>query len=114
MAQEGKKYQSLKEFWPFYLGEHTHPLNRLLHFVGSTLVLGLVGLAIYLQNWWILLACPVAGYGFAWFGHFFVEKNRPATFTYPVKSLVSDWIMWAYMLTGRLRGEIQRAGVQSR
>lgn len=91
------------DFYPFYLSEHSNRLNRRLHFIGTTL--GLAGLLHSLStlNFWWLLAGIVVGYAFAWFGHFFLEKNRPATFTYPLYSFMGDWVMWKDMLTGKIR-----------
>jgi hypothetical protein len=98
-----EKYATFNEFWPFYLGEHSSQLNRWLHFIGTGLaILLFLNAFIYLKPQ-LLLAAPVAGYFFAWIGHFIVEKNRPATFTYPLWSLRGDFKMFALMLTGRLR-----------
>lgn len=97
-----ERIQSYAAFWPFYLGEHSSPLCRQLHFVGTTIVLGLVAAAIATMNPWLLLGTPLAGYGFAWVAHFGVEKNRPATFKYPLWSFVSDFRMWGAMATGKL------------
>ena len=96
-----KKYQSLKEFYPYYLSEHQHPTSRILHFVGTGLVLVVLGLAIALKNYSWLAGIPVLGYGFAWVGHFFFEKNRPATFTYPFYSLASDFLLFFDLLRGK-------------
>lgn len=96
------RYQSFREFYPFYLGEHSNLTCRRLHFIGSCLVLVLLGVTIATRNPWLLLAVPVCGYGFAWVGHFFFEKNRPATFTYPVYSLIGDWVMFGQILTGKI------------
>jgi len=96
-----KKYQSLKEFYPYYLSEHQHPTSRLLHFVGTGLVLVVLVLAIALENYSWLAGIPVLGYGFAWVGHFFFEKNKPATFTYPFYSLASDFILFFDLLRGK-------------
>ena len=91
------------DFYPFYLSEHSDRTNRRLHFIGTTL--GLAALLHFLStlNAWWLLAGIVAGYAFAWVGHFFVEKNRPATFTYPLYSFMGDWVMWKDILTGKIR-----------
>jgi hypothetical protein len=97
------RYRTFREFYPFYLSEHRDPVCRRLHFVGSALVLVMIAAAIMTRNPWWLAAAPVAGYGFAWVGHFFFEKNRPATFTYPFYSLIGDWVMFAQMLRGKLR-----------
>ncbi|MCB1326186.1 MAG: DUF962 domain-containing protein [Spirochaetales bacterium] len=113
MSEGEQKITSMREFWPFYLNEHANPTNRLLHYIGSTLVLGVIAAGI-LVNPWLLLLAPVVGYGFAWVGHFFIEKNRPATFTYPFRSLLSDWIMYGCMLTGRIGRELEKAGVPAR
>jgi hypothetical protein len=93
---------SFAEFYPFYLGEHANRTCRRLHFVGSSLVLGCVVAAMATGNAWWLAAMPVAGYGFAWVGHFAFEHNRPATFTYPLWSLMGDWVMYRDILTGRI------------
>ena len=97
-------FANFSEFWPFYLSQHADPLNRRLHFVGTSLVNTLLVIAIATQNPWLLLALPVGGYGFAWFGHFIIEKNRPATFKHPIWSLMGDYKMYGYMLTGKLWG----------
>jgi len=80
----GQRYASFAEFYPFYLSEHRNRTCRRLHFAGSLLVLGLLVSALITRVWWLLLLMPVAGYGLAWVGHFVFEKNRPATFTYPL------------------------------
>lgn len=108
-TDEVRKYRTMKEFWPFYLTEHSHPVNRALHFVGTTSGLIVLGVAIFTQTWWLLPITFVCGYAFAWVGHFVIEKNRPATFTYPFKSFAGDWIMWYYMLTGQIGKELEKA-----
>ncbi|PWK91896.1 Mpo1-like protein [Fulvimonas soli] len=94
------RFASFREFYPYYLGEHRNPVCRRLHFAGSTLVLLAVLLALLARDWrWLLLA-PVAGYGFAWVGHFLFERNRPATFRHPLYSLMGDWVLYWQVLTG--------------
>lgn len=90
-------FKTVMEFYPFYLGQHLDPTCRLLHLIGSTLVIAILVAGLLLDPK-LLLWCPVAGYGFAWVGHFVFEKNRPATFTYPAFSLLSDYIMWYEVL----------------
>ncbi len=96
-------FTRFRDFYPFYLTEHTNRTSRRLHVVGSTLVLCVVLAAVLTQHWLWLIAVPVIGYGFAWVGHFFFEKNRPATFTYPMYSFIGDWVMWWQVVTGRLK-----------
>ena len=106
------KYRTLAEFWPFYLREHSRRGTRALHLIGTAVALGCLVAAALLLNPWFLLAGLVAGYTFAWVAHFFVEHNRPATFTYPFKSFASDWIMFGYFLAGRLGKELDRLGLR--
>ena len=103
---------SYKVFWPFYLREHSHPANRRLHFIGTTLALLVIALVILSKNYFWLIAFPIVGYGFAWIGHFKIEKNKPATFKFPFWSLISDFRMYFLWLTGRLNSELKKAGVQ--
>jgi hypothetical protein len=96
------RYQSFRAFYPFYLSQHADRTCRRLHVVGSLLVLSILAVAIGQAQPWFLLAVPVVGYGFAWVGHFFFEHNRPATFTYPLYSLMGDWVMFWQTVTGKL------------
>ena len=107
-----RKYKSFREFWPFYLREHAKPRTRALHYAGTTLVVLIAAAAAATGNWWLLIAMPIAGYGFAWGSHAIVERNRPATFTYPSWSLRADFRMWWLWLTGRLAPELSAAGVR--
>lgn len=96
-----RKYNSLKEFYPFYLTEHLNPVSRTLHFIGTSLLFVLLAVAIYLDTYSLLWFLPVIGYSFAWVGHFFFEKNKPATFQYPLYSLASDFKMFWDLLRGK-------------
>lgn len=98
---EEKRYTSLKEFYPFYLKEHSLRSTRLMHFIGTGLVILLLPAAFLFHNAWLLLLIPLVGYGFAWIGHYFFEKNKPATFQYPGYSLASDFMLFWDLLTGK-------------
>lgn len=97
------RYASFREFYPFYLGEHRNRTSRRLHVSGTLLALALAVAAVVSGRLALLWAVPVAGYLFAWVGHFFFEKNRPATFTHPLYSLRGDFTMMYEVLTGRIR-----------
>jgi len=108
-----QRIDNYDDFWLFYLREHAKPQTRTLHYIGTGIaVLGIVA-CVVLGKPWFLLAAPVAGYGPAWIAHFFVEKNRPATFTYPLWSLGSDFRMAFCWLTGQIDEELARAGVRT-
>lgn len=100
---EQREFRSFSEFYPYYLEEHSIPACRRLHYVGSLLVIGVALYAITTTQLLYLLLLPLIGYGFAWVGHFGFEKNRPATFKYPLYSLMGDWVMLKDMLIGRIR-----------
>ena len=104
-----RRFRSFAEFYPYYLSEHLNPTCRKLHFAGTTLVLAIAVAMIATQQWWLGLLLPIAGYGFAWVGHFAFEKNRPATFTYPRWSLAADFVMYWQLLTGKIRFEERNA-----
>jgi hypothetical protein len=96
------QYQSLDEFYPYYLGEHSNRVCRRLHFVGTTTGLLCVIYGVLSLNFWFVPLAFVIGYGFAWVGHFFFEHNKPATFKYPWLSYRGDWKMWWEILTGKI------------
>jgi hypothetical protein len=111
-----ERLESFEEFWPFYVSQHSLPATRALHFAGTTMVFGALaaGVVVALEGsgWrsaWAIPAALALGYGPAWIGHFFVEKNRPATFTYPLWSLRGDLRMWRLTLTGKMGPEVERA-----
>ncbi len=104
-----EKIKTDEAFWPHYLREHSHPACRGIHYVGTTLALALLGAAIVLGDPRLGGAAFFSGYFFAWIGHFFIEKNRPATFTYPGWSLISDFKMYFLFLSGRLGPHLDQA-----
>ena len=108
-----RKYGSFEEFWPFYVSQHSKKPTRTLHFIGSTLALGAVAAAIVTRRPALLLGAPLAGYGAAWVSHFFVENNKPATFTYPLWSLMGDARMWWRMANGTMDAEADRVAASA-
>lgn len=98
-----RTFSSFSEFYPFYLSEHSDVTCRRLHYLGSLLVIMVLISALVTHHFSMLIALPFIGYGFAWIGHFFFERNRPATFKYPAYSFLGDWVMLKDMLIGRIR-----------
>jgi hypothetical protein len=96
-------FAHFRDFYPFYLTEHRHPTSRRLHVVGTGLVIATVVTALATQKLVLLWLVPLLGYGFAWVGHFFFEKNRPATFRHPFYSLAGDFVMFKDVVTGRIK-----------
>ena len=107
------RYQSYRAFFPYYLTEHAQPVTRALHYCGTTVELAFLAALVATGNAWWLLGALIGGYGFAWVGHFFIEKNRPATFTYPLWSWVADHHMAWLALTGQLRARLAAARAAS-
>jgi hypothetical protein len=97
-----RQYRSFRDFYPFYLTEHSRSGTRRLHFAGTLLVLLTLAYSLATRRWGLLALLPVFGYGFAWVAHFAVERNRPATFHYPLYSLAGDLRMFADMARGRV------------
>jgi hypothetical protein len=102
------QFSSFNEFWPYYLGEHRQAKSRLLHYLGTTLATTLLVFLIVQQQWSWLPIILLAGYAPAWVGHFFIEKNRPATFQLPWWSLAGDYKMLYFAATGRLKAELDK------
>ena len=108
------RIQTYSEFWPYYLREHRKPATRWFHFFGTSLGISLAVVAAVTLNGWIVPGAIVSAYAFAWFSHFVIEKNKPATFTYPAWSFISDFRMAGLMLIGKLGPELERAGAVER
>jgi hypothetical protein len=100
--------ESFRDFWPYYLSEHASSGSRALHVIGTATALAFLILLSISGNLWFLLCAVVASYGFAWVGHFAIERNRPATFRHPVWSLMGDFRMFSLAMTGQLGRELQR------
>jgi len=98
-----KKFESFSEFYPFYLSEHGDRLNRRLHFTGLFAALVILAIAIIFQKWVLLILLPFFGYGLSWIGHFFFERNKPATFKYPLYSIMGDIVMFKDILLGKIK-----------
>jgi hypothetical protein len=96
------KFASFREFYPYYLAEHTSRACRRLHVVGTTLVIVCVLALLLTRSIWWIVAAVACGYGFAWIGHFFFEHNKPATFRHPLYSLMGDLALYRDIVTGRI------------
>ncbi len=103
MSEQGHRFRTFAEFYPYYLREHSNPVCRALHYTGTSLALLISIYALWSGQYLLLLAGLVAGYAFAWVGHYAFERNRPATFQYPLYSFMGDWVMLKDFLRGRFR-----------
>jgi hypothetical protein len=100
LPANGERFTSFEAFYPYYIHEHSNRTCRRIHIVGSGLVIAAGLMGLFVNAWWFA-AMPLVGYGFAWVGHFFFEKNRPATFQYPLWSLMGDWRMFFETVGGK-------------
>ncbi len=103
-----QEFRTFEEFWTFYVKEHQKPTTRLLHFVGTTSAMACVAGGLLTKRRWLLAVAPVVGYGPAWIGHFFFEKNKPASFKHPIWSLRADLVMWSKMVRFQMTDEVER------
>jgi hypothetical protein len=101
----------IESFWPFYLRQHRHPLNRHLHHAGTIGGFALLATAVVRRDRRLAATAPVLGYGLAWIGHVAVERNAPATFTDPPRSFVCDLRMLLLTAAGRMDEEFARQGI---
>lgn len=108
-----KTITTYEDFWPYYLREHAKPATRGWHYVGTAIAIGVLIAVIVTGQWLLLPLVLVSGYFFAWLSHGFIEKNKPATFTYPLWSLISDFRMLYCFVTGQMKDELDKAGVTS-
>jgi|AZIK01.1.fsa_nt_gi hypothetical protein len=104
--QSDQGFRTFGEFYPYYLSEHSNPICRGLHYIGSIIALGVLLYCLITAHFIVLPIALIAGYGFAWIGHFFFEHNRPATFIYPHWSFIGDWVMLKDFLTGQLQHKL--------
>ena len=98
-----KPFRNFADFYPFYLSEHSNRTSRRLHFAGTSIAAALLIMALVAHSWWLIAAALLQGYAFAWVGHFFFERNKPATFKYPWRSLLGDWRLWWDILSGKIK-----------
>ncbi|MGO9835462.1 MAG: Mpo1-like protein [Polyangiaceae bacterium] len=103
-----KDMATFDDFWPHYVHAHRHPVNRALHYAGTSAAIGSVAAAALTLNPAWLLVAPIAGYAPAWVGHFVFEKNKPATFEHPLWSLRGDLKMFSLAVRGKMRAEVER------
>lgn len=101
-------FKTFEEFWPYYVKEHSKPATRIMHFVGTTAAMACFASGVLTKRRWLLAVAPVVGYGPAWISHFFIEKNKPATFKYPLWSLRADFRMWGKMARFQMSDEVER------
>jgi hypothetical protein len=103
-----RKFNSFSEFWPHYVAEHSQSTTRMLHLIGTSVGIACVVYFIVSGRWWLFPLGLIPGYGAAWISHFFIEKNRPATFQHPLWSFMGDYKMIGMMLSGKMKMEVER------
>jgi len=96
-----KRYTNFKDFYPYYLSEHSHKTTKLLHFIGTSISLYFLFNFFRTFDFLYIILSLLSGYGFAWVSHFFIEKNKPATFKYPFYSFIGDHLMFIEIIMGK-------------
>jgi hypothetical protein len=81
------------EYYKYYLTLHQNRWTRRLHVTGQLATVLFVAACISKTAWWTLLLTPFIVYPFAWAGHFFFEKNKPAALSRPLWAKACDWVM---------------------
>ena len=102
-----QQFESFEDFWPYYVSQHQDPTCRMLHFAGTTLAFACIAASPVAPP--LLAAAPVVGYGLSWIGHFYFEKNKPASFDHWRWSFRGDLRMWKKIVTGQMQAELERA-----
>ncbi|MGH9883820.1 MAG: Mpo1-like protein, partial [Pyrinomonadaceae bacterium] len=102
------EFKSFEEFWPYYVSEHSKPETRTLHAIGTTAGMACALALIAKGKWKLLPLALLPGYGAAWVSHFLIEKNKPATFDYPLWSFMGDYKMLSLMVSGKMDAELKR------
>ena len=97
------KFTSFKDFYPYYLSEHKVKTNKILHIIGSIAGFSFLFYIVYIEKYKFIPVSFLFGYTFAWTGHFFFEKNKPATFKYPLYSFIGDWVMLKDIFLGKIK-----------
>ena len=95
-----KRYTNFKDFYPYYLSEHSHKTTKLLHFIGTSISLYFLFNFFRTFDFVYIILSLLSGYGFAWVSHFFIEKNKPATFKYPFYCFFGDHLMFIEIIMG--------------
>lgn len=95
------EFTSFDEFYPFYISQHSKPLTRIVHAIGTGLGTAIVARGLAKRRYKQALAGPIVAYGFAWFSHFVIEGNKPASFGHPLYSFRGDFTMLLDMARGR-------------
>ncbi len=114
MTEHRAEFNSFSEFWPHYVAEHSQPTTRLLHLIGTTVGIVCAVCLIASGRWWLFPLGLIPGYGGAWIGHFFIEKNRPASFQHPLWSFMGDYKMIWMMLAGKMGAEVKRVATSGK
>ena len=94
--------KTFKEYYKYYLTLHQNKACRRLHVVGQLATISLLAYALYAQVWLLLLLVPLVVYPFAWIGHIFFEKNKPAAWSNPLWAKASDRLMLRDWILGRI------------
>ena len=99
-----QRHESFSSFYPVYLRQHDHPVNRRLHVAGNVVGVAAVAVGAVARSWWPVVAAPLLVNAFHWLGHRAFQKNRPGDAGSLFYAAIASWKMaWDFFVRPKSR-----------